>query len=118
MTQTEIVTMMLGRELEEAKKERSKAVKGDVILELKSYGRRGTIEPFDMILHEGEVIGLAGLLGSGRSETAGVIFGSMPADQGTGQAARQADPAGQSALCHSHGIWPLPRGPQDRRHRG
>jgi simple sugar transport system ATP-binding protein len=83
VTQTEIVTMMLGRELEEAKKERGKAVIGETILELKSYGRRGTIEPFDMILHKGEVIGLAGLLGSGRSETAGVIFGSTPADQGT-----------------------------------
>ncbi|WP_320144561.1 sugar ABC transporter ATP-binding protein [uncultured Cohaesibacter sp.] len=82
-TQTEIVTMMLGRQLEEAKKERGKAVIGETILELKNYGRRGTIEPFDMILHKGEVIGLAGLLGSGRSETAGVIFGSMPADQGT-----------------------------------
>ncbi len=35
----------------------------------------GSIEPFDLELHEGEVVGLAGLLGSGRTEMAQLLFG-------------------------------------------
>ena len=111
VTQTEIVTMMLGRQLEEAKKEKGKAVIGETILELKSYGRRGTIEPFDMILHKGEVVGLAGLLGSGRSETASVIFGSTPADQGTaklrGETIKLDNP--RSAIHMGFGLCPEDR---------
>ncbi|TLP44301.1 MULTISPECIES: sugar ABC transporter ATP-binding protein [Cohaesibacter] len=82
VTRTEIVTLMLGRQLESVKRERSVSKIGEPLLELEQYGRRGTIEPFDLTLHQGEVIGLAGLLGSGRSETAHVIFGVVAADQG------------------------------------
>ncbi len=46
-------------------------------------GHRGTIEPFDLKLHPGETVGLAGLLGSGRTEIARVLFGIDPADRGT-----------------------------------
>ncbi len=82
VTRTEIVTLMLGRQLESVKRDRTSTKVGEPLLELEKYGRRGTIEPFDLTLHEGEVIGLAGLLGSGRSETAHVIFGVVAADQG------------------------------------
>jgi simple sugar transport system ATP-binding protein len=41
------------------------------------------MSPFDLILHTGEVVGLAGLLGSGRSETAGLLFGSDKPDTGS-----------------------------------
>ncbi|WP_316861188.1 sugar ABC transporter ATP-binding protein [uncultured Cohaesibacter sp.] len=83
VTQTEIVTMMLGRQLEALERKGNGKQVGDTILELERVGRRGDIEPFDLILHEGEVVGLAGLLGSGRSETANLIFGAAPADQGS-----------------------------------
>ena len=82
VSQTEIITMMLGRQLQAAKQERAKSERGASLLKLEKYGRRGTIEPFDLDLHEGEVVGLAGLLGSGRSETAHVIFGDISADKG------------------------------------
>src|SRR5262249_51233431 len=45
------------------------------LLELKQFGRRGSIAPFDMAIGKGEIVGLAGLLGSGRTETARLIFG-------------------------------------------
>jgi len=46
-------------------------------------GKRGTIEPFDIDIKPGEILGFAGLLGSGRTETAKVIFGIDKSDHGT-----------------------------------
>jgi len=46
------------------------------------YGRRGRIEPFDLDVRQGEVVGMAGLLGSGRTETAETLFGVTPSDSG------------------------------------
>lgn len=48
----------------------------------KQVGRHGMINPFDMTINKGEVVGLAGLLGSGRTETARIIFGIDKADSG------------------------------------
>ena len=44
-------------------------------------GRRGAITPVDLTLHAGEVVGLGGLLGSGRTETARLLFGIDAADK-------------------------------------
>jgi ribose transport system ATP-binding protein len=62
--------------------ERGAAVKGEVLLELK--GVSGAHKPNDvsLVLHRGEVLGLAGLLGSGRSSLARVIAGIEPALRG------------------------------------
>ncbi|WP_102222655.1 sugar ABC transporter ATP-binding protein [Acidimangrovimonas sediminis] len=81
-SRTDIVTMMLGRQLEEVTRHPDRGVPGEVLLSLRGFGRRGAIEPFDMDLREGEVVGLAGLLGSGRSETCNAVFGADPADRG------------------------------------
>jgi len=82
VTQTEIVTLMLGRQLEDRIQDRAPSEAGDTFIELKNYGRRGVIEPFSLAVRKGEVVGLAGLLGSGRTETANLIFGALQADQG------------------------------------
>ena len=58
---------------------------------------RGAIAPFDLALHRGEVVGLAGLLGSGRTEVARLLFGADRADSGRahvdGAAGRDPQPA-------------------------
>ena len=46
-------------------------------------GRTGAIAPVDLAVHPGEVLGLAGLLGSGRTELARLLFGADHADSGT-----------------------------------
>ncbi|WP_435921006.1 sugar ABC transporter ATP-binding protein [Paenibacillus sp. DYY-L-2] len=56
---------------------------GDVMLEAVGLGRQGAIEPFDMRIHQGEVLGLAGLLGSGRTEMARLFFGADRSDRGS-----------------------------------
>ena len=58
------------------------------MLEAEGLGRRLTMQPFDLKLRSGEVVGLSGLLGSGRTETAKLIFGAIKPD--CGQASRSA----------------------------
>ncbi|MGR3495931.1 sugar ABC transporter ATP-binding protein [Citreimonas sp.] len=52
------------------------------LLRFENFGRRGHIEPFDLTVAEGEVLGLAGLLGSGRTESAELMFGLKQAHSG------------------------------------
>jgi galactofuranose transport system ATP-binding protein len=85
----ELIAKMIGRSLTEfddmtkIKLESSKHIKGDVLLQAEGLGRTGAIEPFDLELHAGEVVGLAGLLGSGRTEIASLLFGVDKPDSGT-----------------------------------
>ncbi|WP_434713115.1 sugar ABC transporter ATP-binding protein [Rhizobium sp. YTUHZ045] len=80
-----LIAMMLGRELaqaEEAVGERSIAA-GEVRYRFSGYGKRGKVKPFDLDVRAGEVVGVAGLLGSGRTETAELLFGVEHADSGS-----------------------------------
>jgi simple sugar transport system ATP-binding protein len=52
------------------------------LVELRGLGRKGLMQPTDLTLHAGEVLGLGGLLGSGRTELARILFGLAPADRG------------------------------------
>ncbi|KFX64790.1 sugar ABC transporter ATP-binding protein [Paraburkholderia fungorum] len=52
-------------------------------VELRGVGRRGTLQPLDLDVQPGQILGLAGLLGSGRTETARLLFGADRADSGT-----------------------------------
>jgi galactofuranose transport system ATP-binding protein len=80
-----LISMMLGRELEETE-ERLEAgphgAKGEPILVAEGLGRRRVMAPFDLSLSAGEVVGLAGLLGSGRTEVAKLVFGAIRPDSG------------------------------------
>jgi galactofuranose transport system ATP-binding protein len=87
----ELIAKMLGKELSEfsyeseqaaKKKEGAPAAKDEPVLRIRQLGLRGSIAPFDLDLSKGEVLGLAGLLGSGRTEMAKLIFGIDGASQG------------------------------------
>jgi simple sugar transport system ATP-binding protein len=85
----ELITKMIGRTLTEfedmtkLKRESSQHIKGDALLQAEGLGLTGSIEPFDLELHAGEVVGLAGLLGSGRTELAQLLFGIEKPDSGS-----------------------------------
>lgn len=51
-------------------------------IELQGVGRRGTLQPIDLNLQRGQILGLAGLLGSGRTEIARLLFGADRTDSG------------------------------------
>ncbi|WP_210529620.1 sugar ABC transporter ATP-binding protein [Rubellimicrobium arenae] len=79
-----LINLMLGRELEQATTHgRTAHDAGAEVLRAEGLGKRGRIAPFDLSVRAGEVIGMAGLLGSGRTETAEVLFGAAAADSGT-----------------------------------
>lgn len=89
LSRLELISKMIGRSLAEyddmtkTKLEASQHIKGDNLLRAEQLGRTGSIEPFDLELHAGEVIGLAGLLGSGRTELAQLLFGIDKPDKGS-----------------------------------
>jgi monosaccharide-transporting ATPase len=109
----ELIAKMIGRSLTEyddmtkIRLESSKHIKGEALLQARGLGRTGDIEPFDLDLHAGEVVGLAGLLGSGRTEIAGLLFGTDRPDQGSvtvnGKSVKDYSPLGSIkrgvALC-------------------
>jgi monosaccharide-transporting ATPase len=87
----ELIAKMLGKELSEfsyasehavKKKEAVTERKEAPVLRIRQLGLRGSIAPFDLELSEREVLGLAGLLGSGRTEMAKLIFGIDSPNQG------------------------------------
>jgi galactofuranose transport system ATP-binding protein len=80
----DLVSMMLGRELaaEALHRTHRSAVAGEPLVAFRDYGKRRLVEPFDLAIRPGEVVGLAGLLGSGRTETAKLVFGIERADSG------------------------------------
>jgi simple sugar transport system ATP-binding protein len=81
LTRVQLVSHMLGREMrEEEPSERAASLaqcsqSSAHILEARGLTRRGSIEGIDLTIGKGEAVGLAGLLGSGRTETARLLFG-------------------------------------------
>jgi monosaccharide-transporting ATPase len=89
LPQRDLVEKMIGQELqtlESLEEQRKPALRelevGEPLLAADQLGRSGAIAPFSLTIHEGEVVGLAGLLGSGRSELARLLFGADRADTG------------------------------------
>jgi monosaccharide-transporting ATPase len=89
ITRVDLISKMIGRSLDEfdemtkIKLESSKHIQSEALLQAREFGLTGAIRPFDLDLHAGEVVGLAGLLGSGRTETASILFGSEKPDTGS-----------------------------------
>jgi ABC-type sugar transport system ATPase subunit len=77
----QIVKMMVGRDLGKHYPKRQHQIGGPV-LEVTNLTRRGRLENITLRLHRGEILGIAGLIGAGRSDLAQVIFGAQSADAG------------------------------------
>jgi ribose transport system ATP-binding protein len=77
----EIIRMMVGRELKESIPKQVAPV-GEVALEVRGLTRAGAFQDISFTLRKGEVVGLGGLVGAGRTEVARAIFGADPVDAG------------------------------------
>ena len=84
ITMDEVIAMMVGRKLENRFPPKENNI-GDVVLRLKncSEDRENSIENINLELHRGEILGLAGLLGAGRTELLELIFGLRKRREGT-----------------------------------
>lgn len=86
LPKVELIAKMVGKDLDSVKefdKMGAKSVPSkEVFLEAKNIGCVGKLNEMDLTIHKGEVIGLGGLLGSGRTETAELLFGVNPITKG------------------------------------
>ncbi len=95
LTQDEIVRMMVGRTFKELIVKEEIPI-GELALETKNLTYPGQYYNISIKLHKGEIVGMAGLVGAGRSEVASAVFGVQPAHKGEiwihGKKARIANP--------------------------
>ena len=117
----ELVTKMIGRELDELAALASVADRaidrtGTPVLRATGIGRRGVLEPADIDVFEGEVVGIAGLLGSGRTELVRLLYGADRAETRADRGERQGREARLAAAGDREPHRLLVRGPPRRRH--
>ncbi|MGM0918573.1 MAG: sugar ABC transporter ATP-binding protein [Bacillota bacterium] len=77
----EVVKKMVGRELTDRYPERLPSL-GDIVLEVKQATRKGQFHDISFSVKAGEIVGVAGLMGAGRTEMMRSLFGLDPLDQG------------------------------------
>ncbi|WP_335987649.1 sugar ABC transporter ATP-binding protein [Glycomyces sp. MUSA5-2] len=88
LDRSDLISKMLGEDIEALKALRSErlahhySASGKPTLRASALGRRGTLDPTDIELSRGEVVGFAGLHGSGRTELARLMGGAERADSG------------------------------------
>lgn len=85
VTRSEMIKEMVGREMnqEYPRREKKNFEDASVVLNVQNLTRKGVFEDISFALHKGEVLGIAGLVGSGRTEILRAIFGADPVDDGT-----------------------------------
>jgi len=115
LTESGLIQLMVGREVSSMFPPAG-SEPGEVVLSLKSLGCSGSgVKNVTLDVRAGEVVGLAGLVGAGRTELARILFGLTPADSGEillhGQPLAIRSP--QEAIAHG-----LAYVPEDRRRHG
>lgn len=78
-----MISMMVGREIDQLFPRRAHAPGKAVVLALEGVTQPGVVRDVSLTLHEGEVLGIFGLMGAGRSELARIVFGLDPYERGT-----------------------------------
>jgi rhamnose transport system ATP-binding protein len=110
-----LIAMMVGRDVAAVYPKRAVAI-GGIALELIGVGSRETgVRDVSLTVRQGEILGIAGLVGSGRTQLAETVFGLTPPD--AGEIVLSGEPAqiGSPADAIAHGIGYVP---EDRRQHG
>ncbi len=117
-SQAEIIRLMVGRELlqiDGVMKSQAEHAGSEVLLEVKNLSRSGVFREVNMQVRAGEIVGMAGLVGAGRSEVARVIFGADRADGGEVRVAGRLLKNGNMQDALEAGVALVP---EDRQHLG
>jgi len=115
VSQDELVRRMVGRELLEEERQETAGTEGATLLDVRGLTRTGQFEDVSLSVRAGEIVGLAGLVGAGRSEVAGAIFGIEAPTAGTVTVAGEALPPGSVPAALARGVALVP---EDRQHQG
>ncbi len=84
ITKDEIIQMMVGRVIYEQPKQKSNVPSdAPVVLRVRNLNAGKRVKDVSFDLHRGEILGFAGLIGAGRTETVRALFGADPKDSGT-----------------------------------
>lgn len=87
LPRVKLVAAMMGKDFDDLAAIKSDEAQdfsnAEVLIDAQGLSHKGTIKPFNLKIHKGEVVGLTGLLGSGRSELARVIYGADKNQTGT-----------------------------------
>ncbi|MDT7724489.1 MAG: rhamnose transport system ATP-binding protein [Actinomycetota bacterium] len=112
--QDALVRRMVGRPVDQLFPQRE-ATTGDEILVVEGLTRTGVFNDISFSVRRGEIVGLAGLVGSGRSEVARAVFGIDPHDGGSVRVRGVELPAGNPRAAIDSGVALVP---EDRREQG
>jgi simple sugar transport system ATP-binding protein len=117
LTRLALVNKMVGSaEVAQAQQQTVEtAVAGPVFLQARALARKGALAPLDIDIHAGEMLGLCGLLGSGRTEAARLLFGADRADGGSIRVGARDGLFANPREAISHGIGFCS---EDRKHEG
>lgn len=78
-----IIAMMVGREIyQPMRPDPMKGNSSEIVLEVRNLNRKNVLHDINLSLRKGEILGVAGLIGAGRTEVARAIFGADPIDSG------------------------------------
>jgi len=110
----ELIQLMVGRTLDQ-QYPKVKAKRGEEVMRIEHLNREGVLKDISFSAYAGEVLGISGLVGSGRTELVKAIFGADPIDSGKvfiyGKEVQITSP--QSAIAAGMGLLP-----EDRKYEG
>jgi ribose transport system ATP-binding protein len=81
-TTEQLIGLMVGRALDRSQIHECVTATENVVLQVRKLNRKGVLHDISFELHQGEILGLAGLVGAGRTETARAVFGADRIDSG------------------------------------
>jgi ribose transport system ATP-binding protein len=100
-----IIEMMVGRPIDEGTRPTAREHANDpVVLSVQDLSTKGLLSDISFELHRGEILGFAGLMGAGRTETARAIIGADPRDGGTITISGRETKINQPADAVKHGV--------------
>lgn len=113
--ESQMIELMVGREITQFYCKSEIPSTGEIVFEIKNFTRKGVFEEISFSLKRGEILGIAGLVGAGRTEVMRAIFGADKVDSGeciyNGKTVRFTSP--QQAIEAGIGFVP-----EDRRNQG
>lgn len=114
VSRSDIAAMMVGRQIEQLYPKEVVPI-GEPVLEVSGLSHAGRVKDIELTVRSGEIFGIAGLVGAGRSELAMTLIGALPRSGGSVTLAGKPSDPGTPRAAFRNGFALIP---EDRRHEG